>query len=148
MIRHPDFLDLQGGRVLTPRTLGMNDPIATGSGQHLVLDLVLGTHTGAEDVLPSPLRLLQLGQRLLADHAPISDDADALNLKTLLKTIHDRNQGLDIRRVAGPQFTTDRPPFAIEHRPHHQLLQVRAVILAVTMLPQALTAVTLEVEGR
>src|SRR5271157_5077609 len=70
----PHLLDLQRRRGVAGSALGMHDPIATGPGQDLVLDLVLRSHPGAQDVLPASLLLLQCLDRLLADNVPVGHD--------------------------------------------------------------------------
>ena len=125
----------------------MHDPIATGPGQDLVLDLVLRSHAGAQDVLPAALLLLQFLDRLLADHAPVGHDADLGDAEPAAEPIDHRDQRRDIGRVAGPQLAADRPPLAVEHRSDDHLLEVGSVVLAVATLTDCLSALSLEVDG-
>ena len=125
----------------------MHDPIATSPGQDLVLDLVLRSHPGAQDVLPASLLLLQFLDRLLADHAPVGHDADLGDAEPAAEPIHDRDERRDIGRVARPQLTADRSPLTVEHGPDDHLLEVRPVVLAVATLTDRLSPLSLEVDG-
>ncbi len=122
----------------------MHDPVATGAGQHLVFHLALRPHPGSQDVLPTPLVLLQGFDRLLADHAPVGHDADPADAEATPQAIGDRDQRRHVGGVAGPQLAADRPPLAVEHGPDDHLVQVRAVVLAVAPLADVLAAVALE----
>src|SRR5271157_5342883 len=125
----------------------MHDPIATSPGQYLVLDLVLRSHAGAQDVLPASLLLLQLLDRLLADHAPIGHDADLGDPKPAAEPIDYRDERCDIGRVARPQLTTDRSPLCVEHGSDDHLLEIRPMVLAVATLTDRLSPLSLEVDG-
>ena len=142
----PHLLDLQRRRVRRWSALGMHDPIATGPGQDLVLDLVLRSHPGAQDVLPASLLLLQLLDRLLADHAPIGHDADLGDAEPAAEPIDHRDERRHVGRVAGPQFTADRSPLTVEHGPDDHLLEVGPMVLAVAALADRLSAFSLEVD--
>ena len=125
----------------------MHDPIATSPGQDFILDLVLRSHPGAEDVLPASLLLLQFLDRLLADHAPIGHDADLGDAEPATEPIHHRDERRDIGRVAGPQLTADGSPLFVEHGPDDHLLEVGPVVLAVATLTDRLSPLSLEVDG-
>ena len=125
----------------------MHDPIATSPGQDLVLDLVLRSHPSAQDVLPASLLLLQLLDRLLADHAPIGHDADLGDPEPAAEPIDYRDERRDIGRVARPQLTTDRSPLTVEHGPNDHLLEIRPMVLAVATLTDRLSPFSLEVDG-
>ena len=77
----PDLLHLQGRRVLAVRALGMHHPPAAGLGprQHFRLHLFLRPQPCPQDVRPA--LLLQVLDRLAADHAPVGDDAHAPHVK-------------------------------------------------------------------
>src|SRR6266446_2324525 len=124
----------------------MHDAVATGPRQHLVFHLVLRPHPGAENVLPAALVLLQRGDRLLADHAPVSHDAHPADPEPTAEAINDGDQYRHVGGVARPQFTADRPPLTVEHRPDDHLVEVGAMVLAETPLADVLAALALEVE--
>ena len=73
-----------------------------------------------------------------ADHAAIGDDADAGNQKAGLEPLDHRQQGGDVGGVTGPQLGTNRPPAAVDDDGEHDLLQIRAVVLRVAVLAEAL----------
>src|SRR5512143_2190688 len=123
----------------------MHDPVATGPGQHLVSHLVLRPHPGTQDVLPTPLVLLQRCDRLLADHAPIRHDADPAHPEPTAQAIHHGDQRGHIGGVARPQFAADRPALTIEHRPDDHLVEVGPMVLAEAALADVLAALALEV---
>src|SRR5262249_56617495 len=77
--RDGDVLDLQRRRLVRSLAGAMHHAEAAARGQHLVADLGL-TQAGAEDVRPA--LLLQVGERLLADHAAVGDDADLTEAET------------------------------------------------------------------
>src|SRR5215469_2491016 len=123
----------------------MHHVVATGPRQHLLAHLRLGTHPRPQDVLPTTLRLLQLRERLLADHPAVGHDADAADAEAGLQAFHDGHQRLDIRGVPRPQLATDGSALTIQHRSHHHLVQVGAMVLAVSPLSQGVTPLALEV---
>src|SRR5262249_34708969 len=97
-------LDLQRRRLVRSLAGAMHHAEAAARGQHLVADLSL-TQAGAEDVRPA--LLLQVGERLLADHAAVGDDADLTEAETPPQAIHDGDQGGHVAGVARPQFAAD-----------------------------------------
>src|SRR4051812_7995378 len=121
----------------------MHDPVATGSGQHLVFHLVLRPHPHAEDVLPTALVLLQRLDRFLADHAPVGHDADPVNTEPAPEAIDDGDQGLHIGGIARPELTADRPPLAVEDRADDHLIEVGPMVFAEASPADVLTALAL-----
>ncbi|MCY2951424.1 MAG: hypothetical protein NTU53_05530 [Planctomycetota bacterium] len=89
----------------------------------------------------------RLFQNRLTPHFPIRHDAHLLDPKTRPQALHDRQQCLHIRRVPRPHLAADRPSLAAEHHAHHYLLEVRAVVLVVSTLADALATFSLEVEA-
>src|SRR5215472_5546602 len=55
-------------------------------------------------------------------------------------------RGGHVGGVAGPQLGTDRPPAAVDDDGEHDLFQIRAVVLRVAVLAEALAAGTLEIK--
>ena len=96
---------------------------------------------------PASLLLLQLLDRLLADHAPIGHDADLGDPEPAAEPIDYRDERRDIGRVARPQLTTDRSPLTVEHGPDDHLLEIRPMVLAVATLTDRLSPLSLEVDG-
>jgi hypothetical protein len=87
----------------------VDDAIAAGSGQDLVFDLVLRPHAGPQDGQPTPLGLLQLRERLLANQAPVGHDANLANPELTAQAIDHWDQYGHVGGVAGPEFAADRP---------------------------------------
>jgi hypothetical protein len=72
--------------------------------------------------------------------------AHPLDSETSAQPFGNRNQGLHVGGIARPQLAGDRTSLPVEHRADHQLLEIRALILAVAALPHAGAAFTLEVD--
>src|SRR3954471_12571769 len=125
----------------------MHHPVATGPGQDLVSHLVLRPHPGTQDVLPTPLLLLQRLDRLPADHAPVGHDADPPDAEATPQATRHGDQRRHVGRVARPQFAADRAPLSIEHRPDDHLVEVGPMVLAEAPLADLLAAFALEVDG-
>ena len=125
----------------------MHHAIATGSGQDLVFNLVLGPHPRPQDVLPTPLGLVQLLDRFLADHAPVGHNADLADGEPAAQAIHHRDQRGHVGGVAGPEFAADRPSLTVEHDPDDHRLEVRSMILAVAALTDGFSPLSLEVDA-
>src|SRR6267142_3335150 len=123
----------------------MHDAEPAPVGQHAIADLGLATHPRAQDVRPA--LLLQVRDRLGADHAPVGDDADAADTEPPPQPVHDRQQGGHVGDVARPQFAADRPAVAVQDGAHDHLLEIGPMILAVPVLPERLAAVALEVQA-
>src|SRR5512138_2989352 len=109
----------------------MYDAVTASPGQDVVLDLVLRPHPCPQDVLPAALVLLQILDRLLADHASVGHDAHLRDAEPGAEPVDDRDQRRDVGCVAGPELAADRPPLAVEHRPDDHLPEVWPVVLAV-----------------
>src|SRR6516165_415200 len=140
------FLHLHRRRVLGVRALGMDHTKAPAIREHLFADLIVAAHAGAEDVRPT--LLVQVVHDFPADHAAVRDDADLDDAEAAVEPVHDRDQRLDIGGVARPHLTADRPAVAVEHGADDHLLEVGAVVLAVPVLPQLVTAFALEIDRR
>src|SRR6185369_15065226 len=104
----PDLLHLQGRGAL-----GVDHAEAAGVAQHLLADFLAAPHPRPQDVRPA--LLLQVGDRRLAEHAPVSHNADFHEVKAAIQAVHDRDQCGHVAGVARPQLTTDRPAVAVEH---------------------------------
>src|SRR6516164_11274385 len=122
----------------------MHHAVATGSGQDLPSDLLLPPHPRPPDVQPTPPRLLQLLDRLPADHAPVGHDADLADGEPLAQAIDHRDQRAHVGGVARPELAADRPSLAVEHHPDDHLLEIRSVILAVAVSADGLSSLSLE----
>src|SRR5262249_54389696 len=83
---------------------------------------------------------------MMGGFAIIGDDADAGDQEAGLEPLDDRQEGGDVGGVAGPQLGTDRPPAAVDDDGEHDLFQIRAVVLRVAVLAEALAAGTLEIK--
>src|SRR5262249_48061130 len=118
----PHLLHLQRRRVLGSGAPGMDHAKAAAIVQDLLPDLLAAPHAGAEDV--GPTLLVQVVNGLLADHAPVGDDADLGDAETPIQAIDDRYQRLDIGGVARPHLAADRPAGAVEHGADDHLIQI------------------------
>jgi hypothetical protein len=98
----------------------------------------------AEDVVD--VAGLEFGKGGGADHAAVGDDADASDQEAGLEPLDHRQQGGNVGGIAGPQLGTNGPPAAVDDDREHDLLQIRAVVLRVSVSPEALTAGALEIE--
>ena len=141
-------LTSKGDGIVAEFTLGVNDPVAAASGDHFVSDFILRPHAGAQDILPTPFVILQVLDRLLADHAPIGHDANAIDPEATPESIHDGDQRLHVGGVAGPQLAADRSALSVQDRSHDHLLEIRPMILGVAVLAQSFPAFSLEVDRR
>lgn len=65
--------------------------------------------------------------------------------KRCRKALDDGQEGLHVGRVPRPQFTAQRPAMDIQHQAHDHLGQVRAVVFALAVLAQFLTARAFEI---
>src|SRR3990172_6290839 len=91
--------------------------------------------------------LVQLGNGRLAYHASIRHYTDATDSEPVLQAINNGNQGLYIRRVAGPQFTADRPASIVHHHADDHLPAIRPMVLAVPISPKTFTALPFKVNA-
>ena len=144
---HPDLLDLQRDRVLGPRALRIDLPVASGVAKGLLTDLLDLSHPGAQNVGHIPRLTLQGLDRFGTDHAPVGHDAKLPDGEALLDPLDHRQQAVEIRAVARPHLTTDRAALLVQNRGHHHRLAVGAAVLAVTELAQALSPLAFEVDG-
>jgi len=138
VVGDPDLFDLQRREVLLVLSLRRHLVVAPGPREDFLGHFLLLAHPGAQDVLQLPL--FQRVEGLLADHAAIRHDADADDPEPLLQPVHYRDQRRHVRRVPRPHLAADRMPFAVQNHPHHHLLQVRPVVLAVAVLAQRLSS--------
>ena len=127
-------------------TLGVDNPVAATSRDHFVPDFTLGSHPGAEDILPAPFVVLQVFDCPIADHASVGHDANALDPEPTLESIHYGDQRLHVGRVAGPQLAANRSALSVQDRPHDHLMKIRPMILGVAVLAQSFPAFSLEVD--
>ncbi len=116
-------------------------------GQDLLVDLFLRPHPHPQDVQPASVWLLQLLDRLLADHASVGHDADFADTEPLAQAIHHRNQRGHVSGVAGPELTANRPSLTVEHHPDDHLLKVWPMILAMATLADGFAPLSLEVDA-
>jgi hypothetical protein len=137
-------LTFQRRRVGALRAPAVHHPKAAAVGQHFSTHLLLRSHPRPHDV--GPALLLQIGERLLADHAPIGHHADPPNLEPPPQTIHNGDESSYVGRVPRPHFAADRPALAIQHRAHHQLLLGGPMIFAMPVLPERVAALAFEID--
>ena len=97
-------------------------------------DLLDPAHSGTEDVVDVSLRVFQRLHRPRTDHAAVCDDTEPANVKPIPNPLDDGNQRGHIRCVARPHLTTDGFTRIVDDRPHNHLVEIRAVILAVSFL--------------
>ena len=90
--------------------------------------------------------LFQSGDGGGTDHAAIGDDADTVDGKAAAQTVDHRDQGGDIRSIAGPHLRADGSPFLVDDDADDHLVQVRPVILGVAALAERGTALALEIQ--
>ena len=95
-----------------------------------------------------PLVGLELRDCLFADHAPIGHDAYRTDVESRSQPIDDRDQCLDVRHVAGPQFTAQRSAVAVEYRANDHLLAIGSVVLAVSALSQIGSSCAFKIDRR
>ena len=141
---HPDLFHLQRRRIIRVVALRMNLGVASAARHHR-FGFRRTSHPHAEDILP--LSFLHFGQRLGADHAPVGHDAHRADPEPRLEPLHDRNQALHVRGVAGPQFATDGMAVLIQHHTHHHLLPVGTMIFGVPAPADGLAACSVKVDG-
>ena len=113
-------------------------------GKNDVAHLRIRALAGAEDVFDAAY--LELGDGLGADHAAVGDDAHAGNAEAPAQPVDHREQRLHVGGVARPSLRADRPALLVEHHAHHDLLQIRAMVLGFAVLAQRLAAGSVEVE--
>jgi len=112
----------------------MNDAVTTRTRQDGIANLLHIAESCPEDITNATRG--KLSHRSFADHPAVGHDADVLDAEPLSQAIHDRDQCLDIGRVARQQIATDRPPFIVEHYGHDHLRKVRAMVFAVAALSE------------
>lgn len=105
---------------------------------HLGAHLAAGAFAHAEDVVD--LLGFEGGDGVGADHAAVGDNASLGDPKALAQPPDDRQEQGHVGGIAGQQERGDRPVGIIEHDAEHDLLQMPAVVLGVTVLAQAVTA--------
>src|SRR5262249_21950089 len=103
---------LQRGRVTRLLTLAVDDTETAAVGQHLFAHFLLTPHPRPQDVRPA--LLLQVADRVLADHASVGHNTDLTNAEFTPQAVHHRDERRDVRRVARPQLAADRPARAVE----------------------------------
>ena len=123
----------------------MNLPVTAGTGEDLLLHLFALPHPSTQEV--RDILLFQVEHRLGADHPPIRNDADPPDRKPAPQPLDYRNERRYIRRVPRPHFAADRLTLIVQDDPHHHLIEVGAVILAVAQSADGLASFAFEVDG-
>jgi len=125
------FLDQEIGAAAAGGFGDRERHIGCGIGDHAA-DFLGGALAHAKDVVD--VADFELAKGGGADHAAISDDADAGDQGAGFEPLDHRQQRGDVGGVAGPQLGTNRSPAAVDDDGEHDLLQIRAVILGVAVL--------------
>ena len=94
------------------------------------------------------MSLFELFKGERADHAPVGHEAHLPDPETPSQALHDRHQRSHIGGIAGPKLTADRVPVTVDDDPYDHLFEIRSMVLAVTILAQALATRAFEINRR
>ena len=95
-------------------------------------------HHGPKDV--RVLSLFQFLYIISTDHLPISYDTELTHIEARADPIDYRNKGFDISRIPRPHLATHGFTLIVYDRSYNHLIEIRAVILAVSFYTNSLSS--------
>src|SRR5208337_2431359 len=81
----------------------------------------------------------------LADHSPVSHDAESACAEAFLKSGDNWDGAGNVRRVARPHLAGKRSAAIIQQGANHHLIQIGAMILGMTQFTDGLAPFALEI---
>ena len=88
------------------------------------------------------------GDGLGADHAAISDDADAIEQEAFPQPRDHRYQGCHVGRIARPHLAADRSSGLVDDDAEDHLMQIGAAIFGMTVETERRSAFAFEIQAR